>query len=450
MVADAVVEDGAKPTSLTAETPEESAPPKIDDASKDADTPIEDVSADPADAGLLTGAALFVVQQQTPEPDATAAATGATAVDTNPAKAGKSGIDTLQITASDTPAPAEPGKVSTTVEQPVAATATAAAADKLLASTLGQDAATVEQLTAEVAAQARADKKAEAPAASVSTYAAPPSSTDLLTDAPARHAAHAFGDAASNASAGDSKTDAEATEVSGDKVKGDAQSAFASKASASAPQSAAAQSTAPSPATAANSTFATQMQAQGQAADPAAAASTDTVPTPQGQPAAQAAATATAPVVASFSGLSRATLETTVQIAAQITRQLAGRATRFELGLTPEGLGKVNVSMDIDANGQLTAQLAFDNPLAAADLRARADELRGQLQDAGFKLADDALTFSQQDAAPSDGGPADQKPDQNHNRAFATASRMADADLASSVPAWVSLSLTPRGVDMKV
>jgi flagellar hook-length control protein FliK len=193
------------------------------------------------------------------------------------------------------------------------------------------------------------------------------------------------------------------------------------------------------------------MQAQSQAAETGAVSSTDTVPTGQNQPAAQTASTATAPVIASFSGLSRATLETTVQIAAQITRQLAGRSTRFEMGLTPEGLGKVNVSMDIDADGQLTAQLAFDNPLAAADLRSRVDELRSQLTDAGFKLADDALTFSQQDTSSSDGGAADQRSDQNQGRAFASASRLAaDADAIPPVPAWVSLSLTPRGVDMKV
>jgi flagellar hook-length control protein FliK len=155
--------------------------------------------------------------------------------------------------------------------------------------------------------------------------------------------------------------------------------------------------------------------------------------------------------VTGFSGLSRATLETTVQIAAQITRQLAGRSTRFEMGLTPEGLGKVNVTMDIDADGQLTARLAFDNPLAAADLRARADELRGQLQDAGFKLADDALTFSQQDTASSDGGAADQRSGREPGRAFASASRLsADLDAVPPVPAWISLSLTPRGVDLKV
>ncbi|HEX8472194.1 MAG TPA: flagellar hook-length control protein FliK [Brevundimonas sp.] len=211
------------------------------------------------------------------------------------------------------------------------------------------------------------------------------------------------------------------------------------------------QSAPPSSPTTGTSTFAAQVQAQSHSADAVLTATIDTAPTGQSQPAPQTSSISTMPVVASFSGLSRATLETTVQIAAQITRQLAGRSTRFEMGLTPEGLGKVNVSMDIDADGQLTARLAFDNPLAAADLRARVDELRGQLQDAGFKLADDALTFSHQDASSRDGGAAEQRRDQNQGRAFAAASRMADdADTTSPVPAWVSLSLTPRGVDMKV
>ena len=116
--------------------------------------------------------------------------------------------------------------------------------------------------------------------------------------------------------------------------------------------------------------------------------------------------------------------------------------------------GKANyiftVSMDIDAQGRLTAQLAFDNPLAAADLRARADELRGQLQDAGFTLTDDALSFTQQDASSSNGN--DRGSEQRQGRAFASASRVSDvADAVPAIPAaWVSLSLTPRGVDLKV
>lgn len=272
-----------------------------------------------------------------------------------------------------------------------------------------------------------------------------PKAIGSLADAPVRVATHAFSEPVSNAAAGATKGEPEAQPAGSSDIdtKGLAQAAVAPSPSGASAQSA----------TGTTSAFAAQVQAQAQmsTADPSSTALTDTVPTGQGQPGTQTASVSPTTVAASFSGLSRATLDTTVQIAAQITRQLAGRSTRFELGLTPEGLGKVNVSMDIDADGQLTARLAFDNPLAAADMRARADELRGQLQDAGFKLADDALTFSQQDSPPRDSGAGDRRPDQNQGRAFASASRVTDdADAIPSVPAWVSLSLTPRGVDMKV
>ena len=154
-----------------------------------------------------------------------------------------------------------------------------------------------------------------------------------------------------------------------------------------------------------------------------------------------------APVVVTHaSNLAQVTVETTVQIAAQITRKLEGRSTRFEMGMTPEGLGRVDISLDIDSGGKLTARLAFDNPLAATEMRGKADELRRELQDAGFTIANDGLEFSERQSSP-DGGF-----DRRQGRAFAGASRInADADLAQPTPAaWVSLSLTPRGVDMKV
>lgn len=152
---------------------------------------------------------------------------------------------------------------------------------------------------------------------------------------------------------------------------------------------------------------------------------------------------------AGLSGLSRATIETTAQIAAQITRKLEGRSTRFEMALTPEGLGRVDVSLDIDADGQLAARLAFDNPIAAMDLRGRVDELRRQLEDQGFKLADDALQFTNRDPQGRGDGF-----DGRRERAFARSNRLADdADLEVSAPVagrWMSLSLTPDRVDLKV
>ena len=164
------------------------------------------------------------------------------------------------------------------------------------------------------------------------------------------------------------------------------------------------------------------------------------------QPSSAPASTAVTAQASTLSLLSQATIDTTAQIAAQISKTLAGRSTRFEMGLTPEGLGRVDVSLEIDASGQLAARLAFDNPLAATELRGRVDELRRELQDAGFTIARDGLEFAERQS--SSGGGFDRR----QGRAFASASRIAaDADLATPTPAaWTSLSLTPRGVDLKV
>ena len=149
------------------------------------------------------------------------------------------------------------------------------------------------------------------------------------------------------------------------------------------------------------------------------------------------------------SQLSRATIEATAQIAAQILRRLEGRSTRFEMALTPDELGRVDVRLDIDSEGRLNARLAFDNPAAATDLRGRADELRRQLEDAGFHLADDAFEFAERDSGSS---AFDRGHDARNgqSRAFAAASRLNDETDVAQPPGWLALSLSPSGVDMKV
>ncbi|MDP1914274.1 flagellar hook-length control protein FliK [Brevundimonas sp.] len=149
------------------------------------------------------------------------------------------------------------------------------------------------------------------------------------------------------------------------------------------------------------------------------------------------------------SQLSRATIEATAQIAAQILRRLEGRSTRFEMALTPDELGRVDVKLDIDSEGRLNARLAFDNPLAATDFRGRADELRRQLEEAGFHLAEDAFEFAERDSGSSafDRG---QDARNGSSRAFAATSRLnAEIDVAQP-RRWMALTLSPSGVDMKV
>lgn len=148
--------------------------------------------------------------------------------------------------------------------------------------------------------------------------------------------------------------------------------------------------------------------------------------------------------------LSRTAIEATAQIAAQILKKLDGRTTRFEMSLTPDELGRVDIKLDIDTEGRLAARLAFDNPAAATDLKGRVDELRRQLEQQGFQLSEDAFEFTQRDSGSSafDRG---QDTRQGQSRAFAAAARLnTEADAVAQPPRWQALSLTPTGVDMKV
>lgn len=207
------------------------------------------------------------------------------------------------------------------------------------------------------------------------------------------------------------------------------------------------------PAASTRPTAATPPQAEMAAAPAASAASSsdaDAPPAPQGANEAASSPASGPHRDLGLSQLSRATVETTAQIAAQIIRKLDGRSTRFDMALTPEGLGRVDVSLEIESDGHVTARLAFDNPAAAADLRARADELRRQLLEAGLQLSPDDLEFAERDPASGFGGGAfERQPDR---RAFVGAARL-NAEADAAVPpsgVWTSLSLTPDRVDLKV
>ena len=65
----------------------------------------------------------------------------------------------------------------------------------------------------------------------------------------------------------------------------------------------------------------------------------------------------------------------------------------------------------IDAAGQLSAQISYDNPAAAAEARGRAGDLQQALQQAGFDIGQSGLSFQSgdpnaRDLARQDGGSA--------------------------------------------
>lgn len=133
-----------------------------------------------------------------------------------------------------------------------------------------------------------------------------------------------------------------------------------------------------------------------------------------------------------FAAQVRGAPETVAKLAAGILDKLEGKTTRFDLQLDPHGLGTVDVSVEIASDGKLTAQLGFDSALGLSELRGRAQELRAALEQAGFSLADNALTFDfsgerrQQQTADSQADRSDQA-----GKAFARAMGALDEELAA-------------------
>ena len=143
--------------------------------------------------------------------------------------------------------------------------------------------------------------------------------------------------------------------------------------------------------------------------------------------------------------------ETVATLAAQILKKLDSRTTRFDMELDPAGLGRVDVRLEVNAHGRVTATMAFDNPQAAAELRGRANELTRALEQAGFDVSG-GLSF---DVAGDSGQPGQNRTQDQSNppawrgRAFQAAlDGAADADLAAGALQLRRPLLS--GVDIKI
>ena len=187
---------------------------------------------------------------------------------------------------------------------------------------------------------------------------------------------------------------------------------------------------------------------------PAREAKTEAAPdAPDFQAPAPAAATAHAAAPAAHAAPVRATSETVANLTAQISKHLEGQSTKFEVELNPAGLGRVSVSVEIAASGKMTAAMSFDSPQAAAELRARSNDLQRALEQAGFDLSG-GLSF---DVA-GDRGEGRGAPQQQQNDGAAWRGRAFQAVLGTAgeaVESASSLALnygrrSTTGVDVRI
>lgn len=78
------------------------------------------------------------------------------------------------------------------------------------------------------------------------------------------------------------------------------------------------------------------------------------------------------------------------------SKALAGD-NRFDIRLDPPELGRIEVRLKVDRDGQISSHLIADRPDTLALLRRDEAGLQRALQDAGFKTAGDGLQFSLRD-----------------------------------------------------
>ncbi|MGB9117175.1 flagellar hook-length control protein FliK [Bradyrhizobium sp.] len=88
-------------------------------------------------------------------------------------------------------------------------------------------------------------------------------------------------------------------------------------------------------------------------------------------------------------------------LALEIAASAKSGKSRFEIRLDPADLGRIDVRIDIDRNGQVTSHLTVEKPETLSMLRQDAPQLQRALDDAGLKTGSGGLQFSLRDQSSS-------------------------------------------------
>jgi flagellar hook-length control protein FliK len=126
---------------------------------------------------------------------------------------------------------------------------------------------------------------------------------------------------------------------------------------------------------------------------------------PQGTAAVQAQqpSTITTPATAAQLTVTAATSDAVPLsgVAMEIATSIQSGKSRFEIRLDPADLGRIDVRIDVDRNGQVTSHLTVEKPETLSMLRQDAPQLQRALDDAGFKTDGGGLQFSLRDQSSS-------------------------------------------------
>ena len=94
-------------------------------------------------------------------------------------------------------------------------------------------------------------------------------------------------------------------------------------------------------------------------------------------------------------------------LAMEIAASAKSGKSRFEIRLDPADLGRIDVRIDVDRNGQVTSHLTVERPETLSMLRQDANQLQRALDNAGLSTGNSGLQFSLRDQSSqgqNDGG----------------------------------------------
>ena len=88
-------------------------------------------------------------------------------------------------------------------------------------------------------------------------------------------------------------------------------------------------------------------------------------------------------------------------LALEIAASAQSGKSRFEIRLDPADLGRIDVRIDVDRNGQVTSHLTVEKPETLSMLQQDAPQLQRALDDAGLRTGSNGLQFSLRDQSSS-------------------------------------------------
>jgi flagellar hook-length control protein FliK len=135
-------------------------------------------------------------------------------------------------------------------------------------------------------------------------------------------------------------------------------------------------------------------------------------------------------------------------IAVEIAASVQSGKTRFELRLDPADLGRIDVRIDVDRNGQVTSHLTVEKPETLSMLRQDAPQLQQALNDAGLKTENGGLQFSLRDQSASGQNDGSNRQNGNSQRLVVSEDTIVPASLAGQ--SYGRMTSATGGVDIRV